>query len=112
MGKSQYVKGIFIASDLCLVLTPNEQYKNEYPISLKFYNWYLESIRQKLVADLADGTSKLTISPKDLRNYYIEYIPLNEQKEFVEKFVNPFNELVIKLNEAECDLKKQLQEIL
>ena len=112
LGKSQYVKGKFIASDLCLVLTPNEQYKNEYPISLKFYNWYLESIRQKLVADLADGTSKLTISPKDLRNYYIEYIPLNEQKEFVEKFVNPFNELVIKLNEAECDLKKQLQEIL
>ena len=32
LGKSQYVKGKFIASDLCLVLTPNEQFKNEYPI--------------------------------------------------------------------------------
>ena len=112
LGKSQYVKGKFIASDLCLVLTPNEQFKNEYPISLEFYNWYLESIRKQLVADLADGTSKLTINNKDLCNYYIEYIPLNEQIEFVDKYVKPFNQLVLEVNNAEHNLKKQLQEIL
>lgn len=112
LGKSQYVKGKFIASDLCLVLPPNEQFKNEYPISLEFYNWYLESIRKQLVADLADGTSKLTINNKDLCNYYIEYIPLNEQIEFVDKYVKPFNQLVLEVNNAEHNLKKQLQEIL
>lgn len=97
---------------MCLVLTPNEQFKNEYPISLEFYNWYLESIRKQLVADLADGTSKLTINNKDLCNYYIEYIPLNEQIEFVDKYVKPFNQLVLEVNNAEHNLKKQLQEIL
>lgn len=112
LGKCQYVNGKFIASNLCLILTPNEQFKNQYPISLKFYNWYLEAIRTRLVADLADGTSKLTIDENDLKNYYIEYIPLSEQLTFVEKYVKSFDELVIKLSDAEYSLKSQLQNIL
>ena len=48
----------------------------------------------------------------DLCNYYIEYIPLNEQIEFVDKYVKPFNQLVLEVNNAEHNLKKQLQEIL
>ncbi|WP_407445954.1 N-6 DNA methylase [Fibrobacter sp.] len=112
LGKSQYVKGKFVASNLCLVLTPNKDNEKEYPINLQFYNWYLESIRKQLVADLADGTSKLTIRDTDLANYYIEYIPLEEQNRFVDDYVKPFNDLQHSVSIAESKLKDRLMEIL
>ena len=112
LGKSQYVNGKFVASNLCLVLTPNEANQSEYPVNLLFYNWYLEAIRKQLVADLADGTSKLTIRESDLKEYYIEYIPIAEQEKFVEDFVKPFDGLMAKVIDAESDLKKKLEEIL
>lgn len=125
LGKSQYVNGKFIASNLCLVLTRkpsinSEEYKeliskidanpslnkklnletrqeeilkaDRYPINLKFYNWYFESIRKRLVSNLADGTSKLTINEQDLSNYMIEYISIEEQNKFVEEKVEPFEQ--------------------
>lgn len=112
LGKSQYVNGRFIASNLCLVLTPNRKNNNEYPINLKFYNWYLEAIRKQLVADLADGTSKLTIKESDLKAYHIEYIPLNEQNDFVQKYVEPLSDLKRELHKAEEKLTSKLYEIL
>lgn len=112
LGKSQYVNGKFVASNLCLVLTPNEENKNKFPIRLLFYNWYLEAIRKQLVADLADGTSKLTIRETDLENYYIEYIPIDEQEKFVTDYVIPFDNLLSQVNSAENSLKEKLGEIL
>lgn len=112
LGKSQYVNGKFVASNLCLVLTPNDANKRKFPIHLLFYNWYLEAIRKQLVADLADGTSKLTIRESDLKNYYIEYIPLDEQEKFVMDYVIPFDNLVNEVNHAENDLKEKLEAIL
>ena len=106
------MNGKFVASNLCLVLTPNEANQSEYPVNLLFYNWYLEAIRKQLVADLADGTSKLTIRESDLKEYYIEYIPIAEQEKFVEDFVKPFDGLMAKVIDAESDLKKKLEEIL
>ena len=112
LGKSQYVNGKFVASNLCVVLTPNDINRKNFPMNLLFYNWYLEAIRKQLVADLADGTSKLTIRETDLKNYYIEYIPINEQEQFVKNYVIPFNELLIKAKNAEIDLKEKLEGIL
>lgn len=42
-----------------------------------------ETIRKQIVSDLADGTSKLTISPDMFDNYYIEYVPYDKQQAFV-----------------------------
>lgn len=70
LGRTHYVNGKFIASNLCLVLQPKNK---KYKIDLKFYKFYFDSIRTRLRADLADGTSKLTIDPNDLMEYYIEY---------------------------------------
>lgn len=112
LGKSQYISGKFIASNLCLVLTPNKDYADIYPINLKFYNWYLEAIRKQLVADLADGTSKLTIRDSELKSYYIEYIPLCEQNEFVEKYIYPLDEIHRKLDIMENNLTMKLNELL
>ena len=34
LGRTHYIKGKFIASDLCLILTPKEEYKNK--VNLRF----------------------------------------------------------------------------
>lgn len=83
LGRSHYVNGKFIASNLCLVLTPKEE--SAYKVDLRFYNCYFESIRKRIVSDLADGTSKLTISKEDFENYYVDYVPLTEQEKFVKR---------------------------
>lgn len=88
LGRSHYVNGKFIASNLCLVLTP-KQSKN-YPINLKFYNTYFNYIRKQMVSDLADGTSKLTIREDDLKAYYIDYIDIKYQNDFAKNHIEPF----------------------
>lgn len=102
LGQSHYVNGKFIASNLCLILTPKNNEK--YPINMRFYKTYFDTIREQLRADLADGTSKLTISPTDLMEYYIEYIPIDEQNSFYEEKIKPLDELQKSLNEAENNL--------
>lgn len=77
LGRAHYVNGKFMASTLCLILTPNNMKK--YPIDLEFYTYYLMSIKKKIANDLGEGTSKKTIKPDKLKNYYIEYIPYKKQ---------------------------------
>lgn len=96
LGKAHYHKGKFIASNLCLVLTSKKN--SEYPINLLFYKYYFESIRKKLRKDLTDGTSKLTIDPEALMDYYIEYFDIDIQNKFV-------NERILPLQVAEKQFK-------
>jgi SAM-dependent methyltransferase len=113
LGRSHYVNGKFIASNLCLVLTPKADSK--YPVNLKFYNTYFSYMRKKMVSDLADGTSKLTINKETFKNYYIDYIDIEKQNEFANSFIGPFREKIIKLkNEtkiAEDNIDSKLSKI-
>ena len=84
LGRAHYVNGKFIASNLCLILTPKN--KEKYPINLQFYTFYLNHIRKQVVRDIADGTSKPTINPKDLVGYYINYYPIAEQDAIVSQY--------------------------
>ena len=90
LGRSHYVNGKFVASNLCLVLTSKNDPK--HPINLEFYNCYFASIRKQIVSDLADGTSKLTISADMFKDYYIDYIPYEEQLTFVKTKLREFLE--------------------
>ena len=83
LGRSHYVSGKFIVSNLCLILTSKKSSK--YKVDLQFYNCYLDAIRKRVVSDLADGTSKLTINKEDFEDYYIDYIPFKEQVAFVKQ---------------------------
>ena len=87
LGKAHYYKGKFIASNLCLILTPKKDSK--YEINMLFYKYYFDSIRKKIRKDLADGTSKLTIDPEALMNYYIEYFDIEIQNHFVNDKILP-----------------------
>lgn len=89
LGRSHYVNGKFVASNLCLILTPKNN--DEYPLNLQFYNTYFNNLRKKIVSDLADGTSKLTIGKPNFKQYYIDYIPIDKQNDFVEKHIKEYN---------------------
>ena len=87
LGRAHYVSGKFTASNLCLVLTPRDE--SEYALNLEFYAQYLNAIREQVVSDLADGTSKLTIKEGDLVDYLIEYVPITNQNSFVKDQIRP-----------------------
>jgi len=106
LGRSHYVKGKFIASNLCLVLTNKNNPK--YPIDLEFYNCYFASIKKQIVSDLADGTSKLTISQELFKEYYIDYIPYNEQKAFVLTKLKDYLKLQEKYRKAQEQLSQEI----
>lgn len=61
---------------------------------------------------MADGTSKLTISETILRDYYIEYVPLEIQNDYVEEYVRPYNRLEQQLVDAKKQLKQNIEDIL
>lgn len=96
LGRTHYVKGKFIASNLCIVLFP----KTNYKIHMPFYQHYFDSKSEQIRNDLADGTSKLTISPDEFMEYYVEYIPYDKQVEFYNKNIKPVEDLEKKLKEA------------
>ena len=79
LGRCHYVDGKFIASNLCLILTPKKD--SPYPVNLEFYCHYFNSMRKQIANELADGTSKLTIDATDLMEYEIEYFPIEKQNE-------------------------------
>ncbi len=97
LGRSHYANGKFIASNLCIILTPKN--KKLYPINLQFYNAYLNNKRKKIVSDLADGTSKLTIKDTDFKKYYVNYISIDKQDVFVANNLIEYKEKVQKLKE-------------
>ena len=110
LGRTHYVKGKFTASNLCLIMTPRKE--SVYKINLEFYNWYFAVIKKQIVSDLADGTSKLTISKPDLEKYYIDYIPIEKQNKFVQTMVLKFNKYKQQLKNAEKDLKNNITSII
>ena len=106
LGRCHYVKGKFIASNLCLVLTPKNP--DEYPVNLLFYSLYLNAIRQTIRNDIADGTSKLTLATGDLDEYLIEYIPKTKQDEIAKLYSRSVLKKKKQLEKAENDFNEKL----
>lgn len=110
LGKTHYVNGKFTASNLCIILTSKENLK--YPINLKFYKYYFDSIRKKLRLDLADGTSKLTIRPEDLMEYYIDYIPYEKQISFVNEKIIALEKMKNEIIQAEKGIQENFNTLI
>ena len=110
LGKAHYVKGKFSASNLCLILTEKDKIK--YPINMQFYEMFLTQMRNDVIFDVADGTSKLTIDDKRLLLYKIPYVPISVQNDFYKKHINKIKRMkktyekeVVKLNDIIDKLK-------
>lgn len=111
LGKTHYINEKFIASNLCVVF--KNKYNKKYPINLKFYNYYFKTIRDSIIDDLADGTSKLTIDKVNLyKNYYIEYIPIDVQNKFVKDYLEPFEILQQSLLKQDLEIKQSIKDII
>ncbi len=113
LGRTHYVNGKFIASDLCFILTPKKDSK--YPVNLSFYHAYFNSIREQIVADLAKGVSKLAINKTEFSNYLIDYISIEKQNDFGNKIVTEqkkITEMKAKIEESEESIKEIIFEIL
>ncbi len=83
LGRTHYVKGKFVSSDLCFILTPKEKYKAE--LNLRFYYYYFNTFREKIVKVTATGTSKLAINRKIFSNYKIHFIDIDKQTALIDK---------------------------
>jgi len=113
LGRTHYVNGKFIASDLCFILTPKTDYLEK--IDLKFYYYYFNSNRQTIVRLLATGTTKLAINQTKFSNYQIPYFDLTTQNKLklIYDKVSVLNaELVKKINKQELYISKLRQSIL
>lgn len=81
LGRTHYVNGKFISSDLCFILTPKKNCSEK--IDLRFYYHFFVLERDRIVADLARGAAKKAINKRNFEAYKIPYLPYEKQQEIV-----------------------------
>ncbi len=84
LGRTHYVKGKFIASDLCYILTPKDP--ENLPVDLQFYHIIFNELRNDIVRKTKSGTSKEAISLLSFGKYEIPYFDINVQHKIKHKF--------------------------
>ncbi|MCK6614778.1 MAG: restriction endonuclease subunit S [Ignavibacteriaceae bacterium] len=84
LGRTHYVSGKFIASDLCFILT--ERDPENYPIDLKFYQLIFNSFKDEIVRNTKSGTSKEAIGLQVFGNYELPYFDIEKQIKVREKY--------------------------
>lgn len=89
LGRTHYVNGKFISSDLCFILTPKNN--DKYPINLKFYHFVFNSLKADIVSNTKSGTSKESINQKNFKNHKIPYFEIKQQYLWIEKLVSTKN---------------------
>ncbi len=113
LGRTHYIDGKFISSDLCFILTPKNEEK--YSLNLAFYHFVFNSLRPVLVAATKSGTSKESINQTNLKKYELPYFGIKQQDLWIEKLQNKQvrKELLgSELTQQKILLKKLRQQIL
>jgi type I restriction enzyme, S subunit len=78
LGRTHYVNGKFISSDLCFILTP----KKGLRLDLTFYYRLFNFLRTDIVKKTATGTSKLAINQTNFGAYKLPYFDYEHQLSF------------------------------
>jgi type I restriction enzyme S subunit len=86
LGRTHYVNGKFISSDLCFIITPKDPIN--FPIDLKFYHMIFNEFKNDIVKNTKAGTSKEAIGMKAFGNYKLPYFDIDKQIETKIQFVN------------------------
>jgi len=113
LGRTHYVNGKFITSDLCYILTPKNS--EEYPINLKFYHFVFNSLRDEIVKNTKSGTSKESINQTNLKNYEIPYFSIAQQNVWIDRLIKTKDikeDLTSEIQTQQTLLKKLRQSIL
>ena len=110
LGRTHYVNGKFISSDLCFIITAKDPIK--LPIDLKFYHMIFNEFKNDIVNSTKAGTSKEAIGMKAFGNYKLPYFAINKQIDTKVQFVN-MQDSKVELNLElihQLDLIKQLRQ--
>ena len=113
LGRTHYVNGKFISSDLCFILTPKD--KKKYPINLAFYHFVFNSFRSTIVTATKSGTSKESINQTNFKKYKLPYFDIKQQNFWIEKLKNTFTKkelLYSQLSHQQDLIQKLRQQIL
>lgn len=86
LGRTHYVNGKFIASDLCFIIIPKDP--NNFPIDLKFYHIIFNEFKKDIVKNTKSGTSKEAIGLTAFGKYELPYFKIEKQIEIKNQFVN------------------------
>ncbi len=78
LGRTHYIKGRFISSDLCFIITPKRGLK----LDLLFYYRLFNFLRRDIVKKTATGTSKLSINRTNFGAYKLPYFDYDHQMNF------------------------------
>ncbi len=97
LGRTHYVNGKFISSDLCFIITPKDN--KDLPVDLKFYHLLFNSLRDEIVRNTKAGTSKEAIGLTSFGKYEIPYFSIEKQKETKIKF--------LKVQESNIDISTE-----
>jgi type I restriction enzyme S subunit len=112
LGRTHYVNGKFISSDLCFIITPKDQ--ENLPVDLKFYHILFNELKDEIVRNTKAGTSKEAIGLGSFGKYQLPYFDIDTQIEIKNRFVNA-EELKSELSgelSSQLDLVKKLRQQL
>ena len=98
LGRTHYVNGKFISSDLCFIITPKGQ--ENLPVDLKFYHILFNEMKDEIVRNTKAGTSKEAIGLGSFGKYQLPYFDIDTQIEIKNLFV--------KSEELKSDLSNEL----
>lgn len=84
LGRTHYVNGKFISSDLCFILTPKEPEK--LPVNLRFYHIIFNLYKNEIVAATKAGTSKEAIGLRVFGEYELPYFDISIQQKVKAEF--------------------------
>ncbi len=113
LGRTHYVNGKFVSSDLCFIITPKDP-KN-LPVDLKFYHILFNELKDEIVRNTKAGTSKEAIGLGSFGKYELPYFDIDTQIEIKSQFVNSEeikSILTSELNQQVGLVKKLRQQLL
>jgi len=111
LGRTHYINGKFIASDLCFILTPRKGLK----LDMLFYYRLFNFLRSDIVKKTSTGTSKLAINQTNFGAYQLPYFDYEHQLMFrdkIERITEISQNFDTGLNNQLALLKKFRQAIL
>ncbi len=86
LGRTHYVNGKFVSSDLCFIITPKDQ--ENLPVDLKFYHILFNELKEEIVRNTKAGTSKEAIGLGSFGKYQLPYFDIDTQIEIKNRIVN------------------------
>ena len=113
LGRTHYVDGKFISSDLCYILTPKDE--QAYPLNLAFYHFAFNSLRSVIVKATKSGTSKESINQSNFNKFELPYFDIEQQDLWISKLKDTLvrkDLIVAELEHQQALLKKLRQCIL